>query len=92
MEGIEVKYCPTGVMLADFFTKPLQGSLFRKFWDIVMGYKHIDSLNQVDEESPLEERVGRNVHGEDFISSGNYPSSEKKKKVTWADSVRKEQV
>ena len=25
-KGIE--YCPTGTMLADFFTKPLQGSLF----------------------------------------------------------------
>ena len=34
-----------------------------------MGYKHIDSLNQIDEELPLQERVGRNVHGEDFISS-----------------------
>jgi hypothetical protein len=79
-------------MLADFFTKPLQGSLFRKFRDIVMGYKHIDSLKHVDEELPLQERVGRNVHGEEFNSSGNYPSSEKKKKVTWADIVRKEQV
>jgi hypothetical protein len=30
-EGIEVVYCPTEDMLADFFTKPLQGSLFEKF-------------------------------------------------------------
>ena len=28
---ISVEYCPTGDMLADFFTKPLQGGLFRKF-------------------------------------------------------------
>jgi hypothetical protein len=28
---VEVEYCPTGDMRADFFTKPLQGSLFRKF-------------------------------------------------------------
>jgi len=27
-EGISVVYCPTDEMLADFFTKPLQGSLF----------------------------------------------------------------
>ena len=26
-----IEYCPTGDMIADFFTKPLQGSLFRKF-------------------------------------------------------------
>ena len=24
-------YCPTGNMIADFFTKPLQGALFNKF-------------------------------------------------------------
>jgi hypothetical protein len=28
---LSVEYCPTGEMLADFFTKPLQGALFRKF-------------------------------------------------------------
>jgi hypothetical protein len=28
---VHVEYCPTGDMLADFFTKPLQGSAFRKF-------------------------------------------------------------
>ena len=28
-ESIKVKYCPTECMLADFFTKPLGGSLFR---------------------------------------------------------------
>lgn len=30
-EGITVVYCPTEGMLANFFTKPLQGSLFQKF-------------------------------------------------------------
>ena len=28
---IRVELCPTEDMIADFFTKPLQGSLFRKF-------------------------------------------------------------
>ena len=27
---LKVEYCPTGEMLADFFTKPLQGKLFIK--------------------------------------------------------------
>jgi hypothetical protein len=31
-----VEYCPTGNMLADFFTKPLQGKAFKKFLDIIM--------------------------------------------------------
>lgn len=30
-ERIKVKYCPTVMMLANFFTKPLQGGSFRKF-------------------------------------------------------------
>jgi hypothetical protein len=33
---VAVEYCPTGDMLADFFTKPLQGILFKKFRDQIM--------------------------------------------------------
>jgi Reverse transcriptase (RNA-dependent DNA polymerase)/Zinc knuckle len=33
---VSVQYCPTGDMVADFFTKPLQGSLFKKFRDQIM--------------------------------------------------------
>ena len=45
-ENIRVQYCPTEKMLADFFTKPLQGSLFRKFRDAVMGYNISDLVIQ----------------------------------------------
>jgi hypothetical protein len=34
-------------MLADFFTKPLQGNLFRKFREVILGHKHIDSLKRI---------------------------------------------
>ena len=44
-------------MLGDFFTKPLQGNLFRKFRDVVLGYDHVDSL-ALDPMLPVEERVG----------------------------------
>jgi hypothetical protein len=43
-------------MLADFFTKPLQGNLFRKFRDVIMGHKHIDSLKETPP-IPSQERV-----------------------------------
>jgi hypothetical protein len=33
---MSVAYCPTGDMVADFFTKPLQGSLFKRFRDTIM--------------------------------------------------------
>jgi hypothetical protein len=33
---VSIDYCPTGDMTGDFFTKPLQGSKFRKFRDQIM--------------------------------------------------------
>jgi hypothetical protein len=44
-------------MLADFFTKPLNGSLFRKFRDVILGYKHVSSLQETMPHD-VEERVG----------------------------------
>ena len=41
---VKVEYCPMLQMLADFFTKPLQGALYNKFRDVIMGYKHISTL------------------------------------------------
>jgi len=60
IEGISIVHCPTGLMLADFFTKPLQGALFRKFRDVLLGYKHISVL-EVPPATRSEERVGRSV-------------------------------
>jgi hypothetical protein len=34
---ISPKWCPTGEMIADFLTKPLQGWTFRKFRDLLTG-------------------------------------------------------
>ena len=36
---IHITYCPTEEMIALFFTKPLQGSLFLKMHDLIMGMK-----------------------------------------------------
>ena len=55
--GITIRHCPTLHMLADFFTKPLQGALFKKFRNVILGYKHVDSL-VLDTMSEPEERVG----------------------------------
>ena len=33
---VSVEYCPTEEMIGDFFTKPLQGSLFRKFRALIL--------------------------------------------------------
>jgi hypothetical protein len=60
-------------MLADFFTKPLQGALFRKLAAVVMGHKHISSLTEATSPGTKEwvgesEITGKRQNGE---SSGN---------------------
>ncbi len=37
MKEVQIKWCPTKEMVADFMTKPLQGSHFRRLRDIIMG-------------------------------------------------------
>jgi hypothetical protein len=54
--NVHIRHCPTLEMLADFFTKPLQGHLFRFFKAIVLGQRHIDTLSDPIAQ-PLEERV-----------------------------------
>jgi hypothetical protein len=61
-DGITVRHCPTEQMLADFFTKPLQGQLFLKFRDVLLGYKHVSELQKIYDATPSpEERVGHKV-------------------------------
>ena len=56
-EEIEVRLCPTHLMIADYFTNILQIKLFKLFRDIIMGYKHIGDILE-DIESTDKERVG----------------------------------
>ena len=37
MKEIRIKWCPTKDIVADFITKPLQGSNFRRLRDHIMG-------------------------------------------------------
>ena len=36
-KDISVEWCPTGDMKGDYFTNPVQGALFRKLRDLIMG-------------------------------------------------------
>jgi hypothetical protein len=86
---IEVKYCPTHLMLADYFTKALQGSLFRTFRDIIMGYVHVDTI-LLDPSHPLKERVEKTIKNR-IVSESE--KSEKinglKKGVSFAEIVKR---
>lgn len=37
---VSVRYCPTGEMVGDYFTKPLQGLKFHQFRDLILNLKH----------------------------------------------------
>ena len=37
MKEVEIEWCPTKEMVADFMTKPLQGSHFRRLCGLIMG-------------------------------------------------------
>ena len=41
---VKVEYLPTELMLADYFTKPLQGELFRTLREYVMGCRPVSEL------------------------------------------------
>ena len=43
--NLSIKYCPTGQMIMDYHTKPLQGTKFRKFRDAIMGHNYKHSKN-----------------------------------------------
>jgi hypothetical protein len=89
-EGITIRHCPTAAMLAYFFTKPLQGGLFRKFRDVLLGHAHVASLVAVPTVPP-EERVGiqrANSHGTEPMEALDN-STVHARTVSWADVVKK---
>jgi hypothetical protein len=86
-------------MLADFFTKPLQGNLFRRFRDVILGHSHVDTL-QCDLAAQLEERVGENRSGACStappgatpVNESRKSTKEKESRITWADIVKRGRV
>jgi hypothetical protein len=50
---VSVKYCPTKEMIGDYMSKPLQGTLFKNFRDLIMGNKLVLSPKMVDDRSVL---------------------------------------
>ena len=97
---IDVKYCMTHLMIADYFTKPLQGKMFKLFRDVIMGYAHVDSILNSDIPQ-IKERVGKYLNLDenvrrDLPENVIREKSEKEtmtkrkdevKKVTYADVV-----
>jgi hypothetical protein len=85
-ENITIRHCPTLEMLADFFTKPLQGTLFRKFRDVILGYKHVSTLSKVVD-TAAQERVGERPADGDSTAIKIKKDTPKLKQLSWADVV-----
>ena len=96
--AITIRHCPTLEMLADFFTKPLQGNLFRSFRDVILGYNHVGTLKR-EPHIPIEERVGkdrsstRDAAPPDATQKAiTVTGRENMEKATWADVVKRRVV
>jgi hypothetical protein len=57
---VAIQYCPAKEMVADFFTKPLQGELFYKFRDQIMGVVPMDTITG-DHRSVLDDESNHTV-------------------------------
>ena len=75
-------YCPTGETLVDFYTKSLQGNLFRKFRDMIMDLEHI-SISERNTTVSDQECIGSTVGTElnkplptEIIKSDNIATEE----------------
>ena len=56
---VNIEYCNSLHMLADYFTKPLQGRMFRIFWDIIMGYRQLTDVKLIQQS--IKERVRKGI-------------------------------
>jgi hypothetical protein len=64
------------VTLADFFTKPLQGNLFRRLREVVMGRAHVDTLKDITS-AKSQERVGEDDVEEKSETTANERSTDR---------------
>jgi hypothetical protein len=86
---VGIQYCPTKEMVADYFTKPLQGELFYKFRDQIMGVVPMNTIE--DHRSVLDPKVT-----DKKVSIGITPNQtaqtpraqSKGKSQSWADVVQ----
>ncbi|GFH56607.1 hypothetical protein CTEN210_13083 [Chaetoceros tenuissimus] len=90
---IEVVYCPTEEMLADFMSKPVQESLFKNFRAALMGWTHMSELYH--KYNDLEERVGNRENDDDKVDDSVTSQASRiaeSKRSTYAEAVKKHNV
>ena len=69
-----VKYCPTERMIADFYSKPTQGALFKNLSSVIMGEITLAEFNNL---MTAKERVGGTKSGENAPTKSNVSKTNK---------------
>jgi hypothetical protein len=91
---IDIVHCPTEIMVADFFTKPLQGALFRKLRAVIMG--EVDVATFLAMSSGPKERVEKGTSEVPIVpyeqtkyrqTTKQTTTNKVKKRVSYADMV-----
>jgi hypothetical protein len=94
---LNIRHCGTNDMIADYFTKPLQGEKFRNFRDLILGIKDIDSTDQIrsvlEKDLTLANLKGSKKDYNSQMSDMNEELSGKRndesmKRVTWKNDTR----
>jgi Reverse transcriptase (RNA-dependent DNA polymerase) len=70
---VSIEYCPTGNMISDYFTKPLQGTPFKKLRDYIMNLPDCDleDKSPQDHRSVLKVMSSNGTERETFSTSTN---------------------
>ena len=92
-ENLDVRHCWTDIMLADFFTKRLQGKKFHMFRRVIMGWDHVSVLKayiEKDDGLSIKERVGNNGNETSDVKKLIDELSEINRKVSWTQVVKGE--
>ena len=88
-ENIDMKHCPTMSMIADFFTKPQQGKLYKRMRSLIMGHVpftmeecvgilNIPSDVSIVEECPQTDRLSKTNQVTSVESEPTYVSTSSK--------------
>ena len=87
-EGIELINYPTERMIAGYYTKPLQGSLFKKMRDILMGLAPFPAEECLGVQKKVSLEAKSSGNGDGPVSRNLGTMGKNKKGVTYADVVR----
>jgi hypothetical protein len=88
-KNLRVEYCPTDDMLADFFTKPLQGAKFRRFRAMILNLPYHDvpvTRKECVETNVIEVPLDPGVDHEVHVTAGNDEQSV----TSWIKVVRRQ--